>query len=102
MPANDIVSDRKESTVGTFSAFDARLLAHATNPLVGTGGSVTRPARLAALASTRVHVVTASEERPKQGDLRLRRRCPIDRPRDQVHEVDFVFSATGSRRVCPL
>ena len=29
----------------------------------------------------------------EQGDLRLRRRCLIDRLRDQVHEVDFVCSA---------
>ena len=102
VPANDVVCDRKEPTVGTFSAFDARLLAEASNPLVGTCGRVPRPASRAALESPRVHVVAASEERPKKGDLHLRRRCLIDRPEDQVHEVAFVCSATRSRPVSPL
>ena len=80
VPANDVVRDRKEPTVRTFSAFDARLFAHATDPLVGACGGVARPARFAALESPRVHVVAASEERPEKSDLRLRRRCLIDRP----------------------
>ena len=39
------------------------------------------------LSNRRVHVVAAPEERTEQGDLRFRRRCLIDRPRDQVHEL---------------
>jgi hypothetical protein len=61
-----VINDRKEPTVGTFGAFDARLLAHASDPLIGTCGRVTRPACLAALESSRVHVVAASEERRKR------------------------------------
>jgi hypothetical protein len=80
----------REPTVGTLRAFDARLLADASDPLVGTGWRVTSPARFAALESPRVDVVAASEERTEQGDLRFRRRSLIDRPRDQVHEVDVV------------
>src|SRR5438094_6460661 len=80
-------------TVQTLSAFDARLLAHATHPLLGAGGCVACLASLAALESPRVHIVAASKERPEQGDLRFRRRSLIDRPRDQVHDVDLVCSA---------
>jgi hypothetical protein len=73
VPANDVVRDRKEPTARTFSAFDAWLLAHATDPLVGACGRVPRPARLAALEPPRVHIFATSEERPKKRDLRLRR-----------------------------
>lgn len=93
VPTYDIVGERKESTIGTLSAFDARLLADASDPLVGTGGRVAGFAGLAALESPRVHVVAASEERSKEGDLCLRRRCLIDRPGEQVHEVEFAYSA---------
>jgi uncharacterized LabA/DUF88 family protein len=34
VPANDVVGDRKEPTVGTFSAFDARLLADGTDECI--------------------------------------------------------------------
>jgi hypothetical protein len=62
VPANDVICDRKEPTVGTFRAFDARLFADASDPLVGTGWRVTSPARFAALESPRVDIVAASEE----------------------------------------
>ena len=41
VPANHVVGHRKESTVGTFSALDARLLADATHPLVRAGWRIT-------------------------------------------------------------
>src|SRR5262249_35267531 len=72
---------------------DARLFAHASDPLVGTRGRVPRLACLATLESPRVHVVAPSEERPEKGNLCPRRRRLIDKLRDQVHGVDFVRSA---------
>lgn len=98
VPANDVVSDRKEPTVGTFSAFDARLLADATNPLVGTGGRVTGSARFSALKSPGVHVVAASEQRPEQGDLRFGRRRPIDRAIKRGHSDSNMRRATALLR----
>jgi hypothetical protein len=41
--------DLKEPTIGTLGRIDARLLAHATHPLVGAGRLVSTPACLAAL-----------------------------------------------------
>jgi hypothetical protein len=40
VPPNHVVGHRKESTVGTFGALDAWLLADATHPLVGAGWRV--------------------------------------------------------------
>ena len=40
VPADDVVGHRKESTVGTLGALDARLLADATYPLVCASGRV--------------------------------------------------------------
>src|SRR6266540_351292 len=91
----NVVSDRKEPTVGTFGAFDAGLLAHASDPLVGTGGRVPRPACFAALESPRVHVVATSEERTKERDLVLRRRCSIDRTARPSHGDSHVKVRRG-------
>ena len=41
VPPNHVVGHRKESTVGTFGALDAWLLADATHPLVGAGWRIT-------------------------------------------------------------
>ena len=87
VPTNHFVSHRKESTVGTVGAFDARLLADASHPLVGAGGRVTGLAGFPALESPRINIVATAEQRTEQRDLGLRRRCLIDRARDQVHEL---------------
>ena len=75
VPANDIVSAGKKATVWTISTLDARLLADTPNPLVRA-----RSIDLTTLESTRVYVSSPpAKERPKSPDLRLGRRCLIDR-----------------------
>jgi len=54
----------------TVGALDARLLAPAAHPFVGTGWRVSRPARLPTVEPTRVHIGAASEERPEERGIR--------------------------------
>src|SRR5262245_31164102 len=85
MPTNDIVGHRKEPAVGTLGALDARLLADATHPLVGTRWRIARAPGPPALESARVNVFATAEERTEQRDLGLRRGSPIDGLRDRRH-----------------
>lgn len=62
MPADNLVGHRRKSTMRAFGALDAGLLADTAHLFVRTGGRVARPARLAALESTRIEVLAAAEE----------------------------------------
>src|SRR5438552_15867162 len=78
MPPNHIIGHWKETTVGTLGAFNSRLLAYPTNPLVGTGGSVTRSSRFPTLESSGINVLSSPEERAKEPDLNVGRGLLID------------------------
>ncbi len=94
MPADHVISDREEPTMGAVGAFDARLLANATDPLVSISarGRIAAPACLAALEAARVHVDAAAEQRPEQRDLCLGRGRVGDRA--QIHWRLWIVSAS--------
>ncbi len=71
VPANDLIGDRKEATVGTLGALDSRLLADAANPLVRASGRIPGFPGLPALEPPRVHIISTAEERPEKCDLGL-------------------------------
>jgi hypothetical protein len=62
VPANDVVGNGKEPTMGTYRALDSRLLADAAHPFVRAGRSVPGLPGLPALESARINVRAAAEE----------------------------------------
>ena len=69
MPADHVVGDRQELSVGADGALDSRLLAHPGPPLVGARRSVAGLAGAQALEAARIDVLAPPEEAAEQGDL---------------------------------
>jgi hypothetical protein len=86
VPANDVVSDRQETTVRADRALDPWLLADPPHPFVRASGRVARLPGLPALESPRIDVVPSAEERPEERHLFGRRRVPVDRASRLVHQ----------------
>ena len=74
VPADDVVGDREKASMVTLRALDARLLAHAADPLVRAGRGVAGLASLAAFEASRVDVFATPEQRAEERDLRFGRR----------------------------
>jgi hypothetical protein len=68
--ANHIIRDREESPVQAIVAFDPRLLADSKRPFVGTRRTVPRSARLSALESSRVDIISSPKQRSEIRDFR--------------------------------
>src|SRR5207249_11354916 len=62
VPADDVVGDRQEAAVGAFRTLDPRLLADAPDPFIRARRCVPGSPGLAALETSRVHVLAATKE----------------------------------------
>src|SRR5215472_15455061 len=74
MPADYIVSNRQKSPVRTFGAFDSRLFANPSYPLVRAHRRIPSLAGLATLKSAGIDIITSSKEGTEECDLILSRR----------------------------
>src|SRR5215472_18932964 len=74
MPADYIVSNRQKPLVRTIGAFDSRLFANPSYPLVRAHRRIPHLAGLATLKSAWIDIITSSEERTEECDLILGRR----------------------------
>ena len=74
MPADYVVGNGQKPLMRTISAFDARLFANPSDPLVGAHRRIAGFAGLAALKAARIDIVTSTKKRPEECDLNVRRR----------------------------
>ena len=78
---NHFIGQGKETLVRAVRAFDSRLLADASYPLISARGCVTRAPRLPVLEASRIHIVSSTEQRTEQSDFGLRRRASMHESR---------------------
>ena len=69
MVQNCVGGYRQETFIGALATFDPRLFANPANPFVGAGRRVAFLAGFLVLPKPGIHIVSASEETEKKGDL---------------------------------
>jgi hypothetical protein len=74
MRSKNVVTERDKCLIGAFSAFDLRLAADASDPLIATHRRVARLSALRIFPPARKHLLSPSEQAPEERDLRCRRR----------------------------
>ena len=74
MGSKNVVTERDKCLIGAFSAFDFRLAADASDPLISTHRRVASLSAPCILPSARKHLLAPSEQVPEERDL-LRSRC---------------------------
>ena len=71
MGSKNVVAERDKCLIGAFSAFDFRLAADASDPLISTHRRVASLSALCILPSARKHLLSPSEQAPEERDLLL-------------------------------
>src|ERR1700728_4682960 len=69
MRSKNVVTERDKCLIGAFSAFDLRLAADASHPLIATHRRVARLSALRIFPSARKHLLPPSEQAQEERDL---------------------------------
>jgi hypothetical protein len=69
MGANDVVTERNECLIWALTAFDLRLSADSSDPLISTDGRVTRFSAFRILPSTRKYLLPPAEQAAEERNL---------------------------------